>query len=147
VFAASRCYIYLLHPWFLSSSKVVARRDKGRERERERENFLSSSNVGSFRPIPLNRPARGLMMGKMQGGALLLLLVLALVSSSALAGNFYDECDATWEPQNCWAYDGGNRLSLALVSNSSRTFGIDRDTYAYCVCRVDGQLTSSNMLP
>jgi hypothetical protein len=107
-----------------------------RERERERENFLSSSNVGSFRPIPLNRPARGLMMGKMQGGALLLLLVLALVSSSALAGNFYDECDATWEPQNCWAYDGGNRLSLALVSNSSGTFGIDRDTYTVYVALI-----------
>jgi xyloglucan:xyloglucosyl transferase len=53
------------------------------------------------------------------------LLALAFASSVlvglAAGGSFYEECDATWEPQNCWAYDDGNRLSLALVSSSSGT--------------------------
>ncbi|KAM0881034.1 hypothetical protein ACQ4PT_033201 [Festuca glaucescens] len=47
--------------------------------------------------------------------ALLAFLAFGLVSG----GNFNDDCDATWEPQNCWVYDSGNSLSLALVSNSS----------------------------
>lgn len=53
--------------------------------------------------------------------------LLALVFASSVlvgpvaGGSFYEECDATWEPQNCWAYDDGNRLSLALVSSSSGT--------------------------
>lgn len=53
--------------------------------------------------------------------------LLALVFASSVlvglgaGGSFYEECDATWEPQNCWTYDDGNRLSLALVSSSSGT--------------------------
>ncbi|KAF7013825.1 unnamed protein product [Triticum aestivum] len=56
-------------------------------------------------------------MGKLE--ASVAMLALALVLGLVSGGNFYDECDATWEPQNCWTYDGGNSLSLALVSNSS----------------------------
>ena len=59
-----------------------------------------------------------MVMGK-HGAALLALVLASALVGLAAGGNFYEECDATWEPQNCWAYDDGNRLSLALVSNSS----------------------------
>jgi xyloglucan:xyloglucosyl transferase len=59
-------------------------------------------------------------MGK--PGALLTVLGLALAFVDLVAGgNFYKECDATWNPQNCWASDNGNAVSLALVSNTSGT--------------------------
>jgi xyloglucan:xyloglucosyl transferase len=47
------------------------------------------------------------------------LALLGLACGLVSGGNFNDDCDATWEPQNCWVYDAGNSLSLALVSNSS----------------------------
>ena len=59
-----------------------------------------------------------MVMGK-HGAALLAVVLASALVGLAAGGNFYEECDATWEPQNCWAYDDGNRLSLALVSNSS----------------------------
>ena len=57
-------------------------------------------------------------MGKLLG-ALIPVLALALVIGLVSGGNFNDEFDSTWEPQNSWTYDGGNSLSMALVSNSS----------------------------
>jgi xyloglucan:xyloglucosyl transferase len=57
-------------------------------------------------------------MGKL-GALIPVLLALAMAFGLASGGNFIEECDATWEPQNCWIYDAGNSLSLALVSNSS----------------------------
>ncbi|RLN07593.1 putative xyloglucan endotransglucosylase/hydrolase protein 12 [Panicum miliaceum] len=70
-------------------------------------------------------------MGK-QGAASLFAVILAsaLVGLKA-GGNFYEECDATWEPQNCWAYDDGNRLSLALVSNSSGSMIRSKKQFIY----------------
>ncbi|TVU32568.1 hypothetical protein EJB05_24301 [Eragrostis curvula] len=74
------------------------------------------------------------MMGKqtkaLQHGAIALAFAAAFVGLAA-AGNFYDECDATWEPQNCWAYDDGNRLSLALVSNSSGSMIRSKRQFVY----------------
>lgn len=58
-------------------------------------------------------------MGKPGALVPVIALAFALVLGVVSGGNFYEECDATWEPQNCWTYDGGNSLSLALVSNSS----------------------------
>ncbi|KAM3372307.1 hypothetical protein ACQJBY_019284 [Aegilops geniculata] len=58
-------------------------------------------------------------MGKPGALVPVIALAFALVLGLVSAGNFLEECDATWEPQNCWTYDGGNSLSLALVSNSS----------------------------
>ncbi|KAL6877490.1 hypothetical protein ACP4OV_012705 [Aristida adscensionis] len=65
------------------------------------------------------------------GGALVVVLLASVLVGLASAGNFYEECDATWEPQNCWAYDDGNRLSLALVSNSSGSMIRSKKQFVY----------------
>ncbi|GJM90873.1 hypothetical protein PR202_ga07194 [Eleusine coracana subsp. coracana] len=72
-------------------------------------------------------------MGKAlkQHGAFVLAFVAWALLDLAAGGNFYDECDATWEPQNCWAYDDGNRLSLALVSNSSGSMIRSKRQFVY----------------
>lgn len=62
-------------------------------------------------------PTRQLMSSSL----LALFFASSVLVGLAAGGSFYEECDATWEPQNCWAYDDGNRLSLALVSSSSGT--------------------------
>ncbi|GJN34290.1 hypothetical protein PR202_gb22939 [Eleusine coracana subsp. coracana] len=51
-----------------------------------------------------------------------LLAVVALVAALELGlvgANFQDTCDITWEPQNAKFDEGGNHLTLSLVSNSS----------------------------
>ena len=58
---------------------------------------------------------------KVSSSLLALVFASSVLVGLAAGGSFYEECDATWEPQNCWAYDDGNRLSLALVSSSSGT--------------------------
>ncbi|CAN6243948.1 unnamed protein product [Urochloa humidicola] len=71
-----------------------------------------------------------MVMGK-QGAALLAVILASVLVGLAAGGNFYEECDATWEPQNCWAYDDGNRLSLALVSNSSGSMIRSKKQFVY----------------
>ncbi|TVU32512.1 hypothetical protein EJB05_24243 [Eragrostis curvula] len=51
--------------------------------------------------------------------ALLLVAVAAAVAGLAAAGNFQTDCDIPWEPQNAWFSNGGNSLSMKLVSNYS----------------------------
>lgn len=52
--------------------------------------------------------------------ALLAAVALAVVLEVGLVGaNFQDECDITWEPHNAKMTEGGNHLTLSLVSNSS----------------------------
>ncbi|CAL5022613.1 unnamed protein product [Urochloa decumbens] len=69
-------------------------------------------------------------MGK-QGAALFAAILASVLVGLTAGGNFYEECDATWEPQNCWAYDDGNRLSLALVSNSSGSMIRSKKQFVY----------------
>jgi hypothetical protein len=69
-------------------------------------------------------------------------LALAFVDLVAAGGNFYKECDATWNPQNCWASDNGNAVSLALVSNTSGTlsffsFSISMQAFWFLDFRID----------
>lgn len=52
--------------------------------------------------------------------ALLAAVAMAAVLELGLVGaNFLDKCDITWEPQNAKMTEGGNHLTLSLVSNSS----------------------------
>ncbi|KQJ94399.1 probable xyloglucan endotransglucosylase/hydrolase protein 12 [Brachypodium distachyon] len=79
------------------------------------------------------------------GKAVVLVLVLALqVIGLVSGGNFYEECDATWEPQNCWAYDDGNSLSLALVSNSSGSMIRSKRQFIYGSVSTMIQLVKGN---
>ena len=81
-------------------------------------------------------------MGKPK--ALIPVLALALVLGLASGGNFYEECDATWEPQNCWSYDNGNSLSLALVSNSSGSMIRSKRQFVYGTVSTLIQLVQGN---
>lgn len=52
--------------------------------------------------------------------ALLAVVAFAAVLRLGLVGaNFADLCDITWEPQNAAMTDGGEHLTLSLVSNIS----------------------------
>ncbi|KAL6877494.1 hypothetical protein ACP4OV_012709 [Aristida adscensionis] len=51
--------------------------------------------------------------------ALLLSLVVAAAVASLAGANFRDDCDIPWEPKNARFSNGGNDLSLSLVSNYS----------------------------
>uniref|UniRef100_A0A0D9WQK4 Xyloglucan endotransglucosylase/hydrolase n=1 Tax=Leersia perrieri TaxID=77586 RepID=A0A0D9WQK4_9ORYZ len=59
----------------------------------------------------------------MEGSAKALLAVVfavaALLELGLVGANFQDQCDITWEPQNAQMTEGGNHLTLSLVSNSS----------------------------
>ncbi|XP_066369032.1 probable xyloglucan endotransglucosylase/hydrolase protein 26 [Miscanthus floridulus] len=45
--------------------------------------------------------------------------LMAVLELSLVAANFLGDCDITWEPQNAKMDEGGNHLTLSLVSNSS----------------------------
>ena len=45
--------------------------------------------------------------------------LMAVLELSLIAANFLGDCDITWEPQNAKMDEGGNHLTLSLVSNSS----------------------------
>ena len=54
-------------------------------------------------------------------------LVAAVALEVGLVGaNFRDDCDITWEPQNAKMDEGGNHLTLSLVSNSSGILFVQR---------------------
>ena len=46
-------------------------------------------------------------------------LVAVALEVGLVGANFRDDCDITWEPQNAKMDEGGNHLTLSLVSNSS----------------------------
>lgn len=46
-------------------------------------------------------------------------LVAVVLEIGLVGANFQDDCDITWEPQNAKMDEGGNHLTLSLVSNSS----------------------------
>ncbi|XP_066318330.1 probable xyloglucan endotransglucosylase/hydrolase protein 12 [Miscanthus floridulus] len=68
---------------------------------------------------------------KVSSSLLALVFASSVLVGLAAGGSFYEECDATWEPQNCWAYDDGNRLSLALVSSSSGSMIRSKRQFVY----------------
>jgi xyloglucan:xyloglucosyl transferase len=47
------------------------------------------------------------------------LVVVALELGLVVGANFLDTCDITWQPQNAKFDEGGDHLTLSLVSNSS----------------------------
>ncbi|KAB8086841.1 hypothetical protein EE612_010436 [Oryza sativa] len=88
------------------------------------------------------------MAAKLQGGgggaAVMAVVVVAMVAGAASGGNFYEECDATWEPQNCWSSDNGKSLSLALVSNSSGSMIRSKRQFVYGSVSTSVQLVPGN---
>lgn len=60
-------------------------------------------------------------MGSSAATALLLAVVAvaAALQLGLVGANFLDTCDITWEPQNARFDEGGDHLTLSLVSNSS----------------------------
>jgi hypothetical protein len=46
-------------------------------------------------------------------------LVAVVLQVGLVSANFKDDCDITWEPKNAKMDEGGNHLTLSLVSNSS----------------------------
>jgi hypothetical protein len=85
-------------------------------------------------------------MGK-PGALIPVLALLALAFGLVSGGNFNDDCDATWEPQNCWVYDAGNSLSLALVSNSSGQSILNEISSLICPCTNASTLVCRLMRP
>jgi xyloglucan:xyloglucosyl transferase len=55
--------------------------------------------------------------------------LMAVLELRLVGANFVSDCDITWEPKNAKTDEGGNHLTLSLVSNSS---GIQSDR---CVLR------------
>ncbi|XP_006656053.2 probable xyloglucan endotransglucosylase/hydrolase protein 26 [Oryza brachyantha] len=51
--------------------------------------------------------------------AVVAVAVAAVLELGLVGANFQDQCDITWEPQNAKMTEGGNHLTLSLVSNSS----------------------------
>ncbi|XP_052144543.1 probable xyloglucan endotransglucosylase/hydrolase protein 26 [Oryza glaberrima] len=90
------------------------------------------------------------MAAKLQGGGggaaamAAVVVVVAMVAGVASGGNFYEECDATWEPQNCWSSDNGKSLSLALVSNSSGSMIRSKRQFVYGSVSTSVQLVPGN---
>ncbi|KAG8070489.1 hypothetical protein GUJ93_ZPchr0006g42926 [Zizania palustris] len=76
--------------------------------------------------------------------ALVVVVVAAAVVGVAHGGNFYEECDSTWEPQNCWSSDNGNSLSLALVSNYSGSMIRSKRQFVYGTVSTSIQLVPGN---
>jgi len=64
---------------------------------------------------------RNLSMGPSAKALLRLAAVtlMAVLEFSLVGANFLGDCDITWEPQNAKMDEGGNHLTLSLVSNSS----------------------------
>jgi xyloglucan:xyloglucosyl transferase len=60
-------------------------------------------------------------MGSLAKAALVAAVALVAVALEVglVGANFRDDCDITWEPQNAKMDEGGNHLTLSLVSNSS----------------------------
>uniref|UniRef100_A0ACD5Z565 Uncharacterized protein n=1 Tax=Avena sativa TaxID=4498 RepID=A0ACD5Z565_AVESA len=83
-------------------------------------------------------------MGRAGGALMIPFLALAWAFGLASGGSFTDECDATWEPQNCWIYDGGKSLSLALVSNSSGSMIRSKRQFVYGTVSIMVQLVKGN---
>ncbi|KAL6604031.1 hypothetical protein ACP70R_044392 [Stipagrostis hirtigluma subsp. patula] len=59
------------------------------------------------------------MMGSSAKALLAAVALVAALELGLVGANFQDLCDITWEPQNAKMDDGGNHLTLSLVSNSS----------------------------
>ena len=53
-------------------------------------------------------------------------LVAVALEVGLVGANFRDDCDITWEPQNAKMDEGGNHLTLSLVSNSSGILFVQR---------------------
>uniref|UniRef100_A0A0E0PXC8 Xyloglucan endotransglucosylase/hydrolase n=1 Tax=Oryza rufipogon TaxID=4529 RepID=A0A0E0PXC8_ORYRU len=51
--------------------------------------------------------------------AVVVVAVAAVLELGLVGANFQDQCDITWEPQNAKMTEGGDHLTLSLVSNSS----------------------------
>ncbi|KAE8769957.1 putative xyloglucan endotransglucosylase/hydrolase protein 26 [Hordeum vulgare] len=64
--------------------------------------------------------------------ALVAVVAFAAVLKLGLVGaNFADLCDITWEPQNAAMTDGGEHLTLSLVSNISGSMLRTKKTFIY----------------
>ncbi|VAI76707.1 unnamed protein product [Triticum turgidum subsp. durum] len=70
-------------------------------------------------------------MGRSMRGLLAVVAFAAVLRLGLVGANFADLCDITWEPQNAAMTDGGEHLTLSLVSNISGSMLRTKKTFIY----------------
>ncbi|KAL5199734.1 hypothetical protein ABZP36_020937 [Zizania latifolia] len=84
----------------------------------------------------------------MEGPAKVVLAVVVAVAAvlelGLVGANFQDQCDITWQPQNAKMTEGGNHLSLSLVSNSSGCMLRTKKQFIYGSVSIRIQLVKGN---